>query len=71
MPSWQSLLSSQPELNAGAPYHEWQQLHYADPAAALDLFGDFEICPTEPFRKGAVQHAKVVVVTHRCYIKRP
>jgi len=42
---------------------------YVDPAIAVNLFGDFRICPTEPFRKGAVQHAKVVAVTHRRYIK--
>jgi len=42
---------------------------YADSAIAVDLFGDFYICPTEPFRKGAVQHAKVIAVTHRRYAK--
>jgi len=44
---------------------------YADPATAFDLFGDFQICPTEPFRKGAVQYVKVIAVTHRRYIKKP
>jgi hypothetical protein len=42
---------------------------YADPAIAVDLFGDFQICPTEPFRKGAVQQAKVISVTHRHYVR--
>jgi hypothetical protein len=42
---------------------------YADSATAVDLFGDFYICPTEPLRKGAVQPAKVISVTHRHYTK--
>ena len=33
---------------------------YADPAIAVDLFGNFELCPTEPFRKGVVQETKVL-----------
>jgi hypothetical protein len=43
---------------------------YADPAVAVDLFGDFQICPTEPFQKGAVQQAKVISVAHRRYVKK-
>ena len=42
---------------------------YASPATAVDLFGDFHVCPTEPFRKGAVQHARVTGVSHRRYVK--
>ena len=42
---------------------------YSDPAIAVNLYGDFEICPTEPFRKGAVQHARVIRVSHRRYVK--
>ena len=42
---------------------------YADPATAVDLYGDFQICPTEVLRKGAVQHAKVKAVTNRRYVK--
>jgi hypothetical protein len=42
---------------------------YADPAIAVDQFGNFELCPTEPFRKGAVQETKVLCVTHRRYVK--
>jgi len=44
---------------------------YSDPAIAVNLFGDFQICPTEPFQKGAVQHAKVISVSHRRYVKNP
>lgn len=32
------------------------------------LFADFEICPTEPFKKGSVQHARVLSATHRRYV---
>jgi hypothetical protein len=46
-----------------------ERTDYADPATAVDLFGDFQICPTEPFHKGAVQQAKVKAVTHRRYAK--
>lgn len=42
---------------------------YSDPAIAVDMYGDFEICPIEPYRKGAVQRAKVVRVSHRRYVK--
>src|ERR1700694_3342340 len=35
-----------------------QRKDYSNPAIAVDLFGDFQLCPTEPFRKGSVQHAK-------------
>ena len=43
--------------------------NYADPAIAVDLFGDFRICPIEPFREGAVQQANVISVAHRRYVK--
>ncbi len=57
--------------------HDWltegvrrsERENYADAAIAVDLYGDFVICPTEPFRKGAVQHAKVIAVSHRRYVK--
>jgi hypothetical protein len=42
---------------------------YADPAIAVDLVGDFELCPTEPFREGAVQETKVLGVTHGRYLR--
>ncbi len=34
----------------------------------VDLFADFEICPTEPLRPGAVQHAVVKTAIHRHYV---
>jgi hypothetical protein len=33
-----------------------------------DLFADFLICPTEPYKKGAVQKAKVKAAYHRHYV---
>jgi hypothetical protein len=41
---------------------------YASPASLLYLFADFLICPTEPFKKGSVQKAKVVSAEHRRYV---
>ena len=43
--------------------------HYASPASTVYLFGDFLICPTEPFKKGAVQRALVKDVKHRHYMR--
>jgi len=54
-------------LRAGVKPSEWKE--YSDPAIAVDLFGDFQVCPTEPFREGAVQHAKVLSVARRRYAK--
>jgi len=42
--------------------------HYVNPAAAVYLFADFLICPTEPFKKGSVQHAKIISAQHRHYV---
>lgn len=42
---------------------------YASPESMVNLFGDFLICPTEPFKKGSVQRAKVKCVTHRHYVQ--
>jgi hypothetical protein len=42
--------------------------NYAAPASAVDLYADFRICPTEPFKKGSVQEAKILSATHRHYV---
>ena len=42
---------------------------YASPESMVNLFGDFLICPTEPFKKGSVQRAKIKSVTHRRYVE--
>jgi hypothetical protein len=42
---------------------------YASPASTVCLFADFVICPTEPFKKGAVQQARVKSALHRHYVK--
>jgi hypothetical protein len=54
-------------LNAGLPRKDKEQ--YAIPASTVYLFADFEICPTEPFKKGWVQQAKVKSAVHRHYVK--
>jgi hypothetical protein len=41
---------------------------YAAPASMVYLFADFLICPTEPFKKGSVQRAKVINAQHRSYV---
>src|SRR5271155_5431134 len=39
----------------------------ASPESNLNLFGDFMVCPIEPFRQGAVQHAKILSIENRHY----
>jgi len=34
----------------------------------IDLYADFEVCPTEPLREGAVQHAVIKSASHRRYV---
>ncbi len=41
---------------------------WAAPESNLDLYADFRICPTEPFKKGSVQQAKILSATHRRYV---
>jgi hypothetical protein len=53
-------------LDAGVK--EADKPNFADPATAVDLFGDFLLCPTELFKKGSVQRAKIIRVTHRRYV---
>jgi hypothetical protein len=45
-----------------------ERKNYAIPASAVFLFADFVVCPTEPFKKGAVQEAKVKSAIHRHYV---
>jgi hypothetical protein len=42
--------------------------NYASPASAVYLFGDFLVCPIEPFKKGSVQEATIKSVSHRHYV---
>lgn len=46
-----------------------ERAKYTTPASAVDLYADFEVCPTEPFRKGAVQEAKIKSASHRRYVR--
>ncbi len=54
-------------LNAGVT--ESDRKNYASPASEYYLFGDFVVCPVEPFKKGSVQRATVKSVTHRRYVR--
>ena len=61
--SWQRVIGW---LEAGVKDSDKSQ--YASPASMVYLFADFEICPTEPFKKGAVQPAKVMSAHNRRYV---
>jgi len=52
-------------LMAGVKDPEQSQL--ACPVGSVFLFADFLICPTEPFRKGSGQQAKIVSAKNRHY----
>jgi hypothetical protein len=39
------------------------------PYSTVDLYADFLICPTQPFKRGAVQSASVKNATHRRYVR--
>jgi len=62
--SWQLVVGW---LEAGVTQPE--QRRYASPISTVDLFADFVVCPREPFRKGAVQAAKIKTATHRRYVR--
>ena len=40
---------------------------YASPASTVYLYGDFLVCPVEPFKQGSVQMARIESVKHRRY----
>jgi hypothetical protein len=63
--SWDTVMGW---LEAGVKKSE--RANYYIPASVVDLFADFEVCPTEPLRKGAVQHALVKSASHRYYVKK-
>ena len=50
-------------LEAGAKPHEGLACQ-----VNVDLFADFLVCPTEPFKKGSVQKANVKAADHRHYV---
>src|ERR1035441_6263118 len=62
--SWQDVISW---LEAGISERESK---FVSPISAVNLYADFLICPTEPFKKGSVQIAKVESANHRHYIHR-
>lgn len=56
-------------LEAGVP--ESERKSYVSPPSVVDLYADFTVCPTEPFKKGSVQEAKITSASHRHYEKKP
>jgi hypothetical protein len=54
-------------LEAGVPENE--RANYASPASSVYLYADFLICPTEPFKPGSVQRAKIKSASRRRYVK--
>jgi hypothetical protein len=47
---------------------ESDKKNHACPACENDLYADFLLCPTEPYKKGSVQRAKVISAIHRLYV---
>lgn len=62
--SWQQV---EKWLEAGVTDNE--RAKYASPVSAVYMYADFLICPIEPFRRGAVQRAKVKRAVHRHYTR--
>ena len=56
-PDASSWLRVQGWLEAGVK--DYDKATFASPASEVYLFGDFLICPTEPYKKGSVQRAIV------------
>lgn len=56
-------------LEAGTS--ESERKRYACPAGQVDLYADFLICPTEPYKTGSVQHAIVKSAVQRHYTHEP
>ncbi len=54
-------------LEAGVTKKE-REKGFASPESMLYLFADFEICPTEPFKQGSVQRARMLRADHRHYV---
>jgi hypothetical protein len=63
-PSWPRVIKW---LEAGVP--ESERANYASPASSVNLYADFLICPTEPFKQGSVQRATIKSASHRRYVK--
>jgi len=55
-------------LEAGVQAQEAKKNSGASAAALVYLFADFEICPIEPLKEGAVQRAEVKSAHHRRYV---
>jgi hypothetical protein len=62
--SWDTVLSW---LQAGVTERESK---FASQISLVDMYADFLICPTEPWKKGSVQQAAVKSADHRHYIHR-
>lgn len=66
----------EPDATSWATVEQWLEAGVKEPeksrdpspASLVDLFADFLICPTEPFKKGSVQRAKIMSAEHRRYV---
>ncbi len=54
-------------LGGGPSKADWEKA--AAPLSYVYLYADFLVCPTEPFRKGAVQLAKIKSANHMRYTR--
>jgi len=61
--SWERVVAW---LEAGVKESDKKQS--ACPAGDVYLFADFEVCPTEPLKQGAVQRAVIKSASHRRYV---
>jgi hypothetical protein len=42
---------------------------FASPESNLMLFGDFTVCPVEPFKQASIQKAKIIGIKNRHYVR--
>ena len=67
----------QPDDSSRAAVISWLQARatereskFVSQISLVDMYADFLICPTEPFKKGSVQQAQVKSADHRHYVHR-
>jgi hypothetical protein len=52
-------------LTAGMTKSDAKKFAYIN----VDLYGDFTVCPVEPFKQGSVQHARIISVANKHYVR--
>ena len=69
----------EPDATSWQRVQDWLQAGVKGPAkpdgpppiSAVFLYGDYVVCPTEPYRAGSVQKAVVKSVARRRYVSEP